>query len=148
MDQSQNGVSATLCWFDRISKTSERIMGHPTSFALAVAVIVLWLVSGPFFRFSDTWQLIINTATTIVTFLMVFLIQNTQNRTTAALQLKVDEVIRAVYGAHNALVKTDELSLQEIERLRGQYEDLALRARAKVQRGKSDIGTPDIPLIT
>jgi low affinity Fe/Cu permease len=148
MDQSQNGVSATLSWFDRISKMSERIAGQPTAFALALAVIFFWLVSGPFFKFSDTWQLIINTATTIVTFLMVFLIQNTQNRTTAALQLKIDEVIRALHGAHNALVKTDDLSLGEIERLRAQYEDLAIRARAKVQRGRPDIGTPDIPLIS
>lgn len=148
MDQSQNGVLATLPSFDRISKTSERIVGHPTAFVVAFAMIVLWLVSGPFFKFSDTWQLMINTATTIVTFLMVFLIQNTQNRTTAALQLKVDEVIRALHGAHNALLKTDDLSLQEIERLRTQYEDLAIRARAKVQKGKPDIGTPDIPLVS
>jgi len=146
MPQSQNGVSATLSWFDRISKTSERLVGQPAAFAVALAVIVVWLVSGPLFTFSDTWQLIINTATTIVTFLMVFLIQNTQNRTTAALQLKVDEVIRALHGAHNALVKTDDLSLEEIEKLRAQYEHLAIRARAKVRRGKRDIGTPNIPL--
>ena len=146
MPQSQNGVSATLSWFDRISKTSERLVGQPAAFAVALAVIVVWLVSGPLFAFSDTWQLIINTATTIVTFLMVFLIQNTQNRTTAALQLKVDEVIRALHGAHNALVKTDDLSLEEIEKLRAQYEHLAIRARAKVRRGKRDIGTPNIPL--
>jgi len=146
MPQSQNGVSATLSWFDRISKTSERLVGQPAAFAVALAVIVVWLVSGPLFAFSDTWQLIINTATTIVTFLMVFLIQNTQNRTTAALQLKVDEVIRALHGAHNALVKTDDLSLEEIERLRTQYESLAIRARARVRRGKRDIGTPKIPL--
>lgn len=148
MNESQHSDSPTLPWFDRISKTLERIVGQPSAFAFALAVIVLWLVSGPFFNFSDTWQLIINTATTIVTFLMVFLIQNTQNRTTAALQLKVDEVIRALYGAHNALVKTDDLSLEEIERLRAQYENLAIRARAKVQKGKPDIGTPDIPLIS
>jgi low affinity Fe/Cu permease len=146
MPQSQNGVSATLSWFDRISKTSERLVGQPAAFAVALAVIVVWLVSGPLFTFSDTWQLIINTATTIVTFLMVFLIQNTQNRTTAALQLKVDEVIRALHGAHNALVKTDDLSLEEIEKLRAQYEHLAIRARARVKRGKRDIGTPHIPL--
>ena len=146
MPQSQNGVSATLSWFDRISKTSERLVGQPAAFAVALAVIVVWLVSGPLFTFSDTWQLIINTATTIVTFLMVFSIQNTQNRTTAALQLKVDEVIRALHGAHNALVKTDDLSLEEIEKLRAQYEHLAIRARAKVRRGKRDIGTPNIPL--
>jgi len=146
MPQSQNGVSATLSWFDRISKTSERLVGQPAAFAVALAVIVVWLVSGPLFAFSDTWQLIINTATTIVTFLMVFSIQNTQNRTTAALQLKVDEVIRALHGAHNALVRTDDLSLEEIEKLRAQYEHLAIRARAKVRRGKRDIGTPNIPL--
>lgn len=148
MSHSQDRASQTLCWFDRISKTSERMVGQSASFTIALAVIFLWVISGPFFGFSDTWQLIINTATTIITFLMVFLIQNTQNRTTAALQLKVDEVIRALYGAHNALVKTDDLSLEEIESLRSQYENLAIRARSKVRKGKPDIGTPDIPLVS
>ena len=127
---------------------SERMVGQPAAFTIALTVIFVWLVSGPLFGFSDTWQLIINTATTIVTFLMVFLIQNTQNRTTAAVQLKLDEVIRALHGAHNALVKTDDLSLEEIEKLRSHYQKLAVRARAKVKKGKPDVGTPGIRLVS
>lgn len=142
----KGNLSSTLSWFDRIAKSAERIVGHPIAFAVAVAVIVVWLLSGSLFQFSDTWQLIINTATTIVTFLMVFLIQNTQSRTTAALQLKVDEVIRCLGGAHNALLKTDELSLEEIERLRAQYERLAMSARAKVNRGQTDMGVPKVDI--
>jgi len=143
---SEEDSLTTLSWFDRIAKSAEHMVGYPAAFIAAVLVIVLWLVSGPLFGFSDTWQLIINTATTIVTFLMVFLIQNTQNRTTAALQLKVDEVIRALRGAHNALVKTDDLNLEEIERLRARYEHLAVRARAKLNHGETDVGTPQVIL--
>jgi low affinity Fe/Cu permease len=94
----------------------------PLSFLGAVLVIVGWLMSGPLFGFSDTWQLVINTGTTIVTFLMVFLIQNTQNRDSVAMQLKLDELIRAVQGAHDALLDVEELTEHDLERIRAHYE--------------------------
>jgi low affinity Fe/Cu permease len=104
-------------------------------FAVAVALIVVWLVSGPIFGFSDTWQLIINTSTTIVTFLMVFLIQNTQNRDAEAIHLKLDELIRAMKGAHNALLDLEELEEEDLDRIREQYEKLAERARGGLREG-------------
>src|SRR6187399_1312584 len=91
-------------WFTRFAKATSRLAGRPLTFAVAVAVILAWLVTGPFFRYSDTWQLAINTGTTIVTFLMVFLIQNTQNRDAVAIHLKLDELIRGLEGARNNLV--------------------------------------------
>jgi len=100
--------------------------------------------TGPIFRFSDTWQLVINTGTTIVTFLMVFLIQNTQNRDSAAVQLKLDELIRAVQGAHNALLDLEELTEDDLERLRDHYEELARRARDDLKRGVLDTGSPEV----
>jgi low affinity Fe/Cu permease len=101
-------------------------------------------VTGPLFAFSDTWQLVINTATTVVTFLMVFLIQNTQNRDSEAMQLKLDELIRATETARNALLDLEELSQQELDLLRSRYEQLAQKARAALRAGKSDLGTPEV----
>ena len=102
------------------------------------------MVSGPVFGFSDTWQLVINTATTIVTFLMVFVIQNTQNRDGAAVQIKLDELIRAVEGAHNGLLNLEELSESDLEEFRKQYLELAEEARSRAPIGKSDTGTPEL----
>ncbi|TML70505.1 MAG: low affinity iron permease family protein [Actinobacteria bacterium] len=130
--------------FDRFSKGVARFAGHPVAFAGAVLVILLWMVSGPVFGFSDTWQLVINTATTIVTFLMVFVIQNTQNRDGAAVQIKLDELIRAVEGAHNGLLNLEELSESDLEEFRKQYLELAEEARSRAPIGKSDTGTPEL----
>ena len=130
-------------FFGRFAQGTARVMGHPLAFGLAVLIIVGWALSGPFFGLSDTWQLVINTSTTLVTFLMVFLIQNTQNRESAAVQLKLDELIRAHQGAHNALLDLEELGEEELDRLRALYEELAQRARADLQQGLLDTGTPE-----
>jgi low affinity Fe/Cu permease len=104
--------------------------------------VLAWLVSGPLFGFSDTWQLVINTGTTIVTFLMVFLIQSTQNRDAEAVQLKLDELIRATSGAHVALLDLEELDEEELDKMRAEYEDLAERAREALRKGKTDTNVP------
>jgi low affinity Fe/Cu permease len=130
-------------FFGRFATWAARAMGHPLAFGLAVLIILGWAMTGPVFGFSDTWQLVINTGTTIVTFLMVFLIQNTQNRESAAVQLKLDELIRTQQGAHNALLDLEELGEEELERLRAVYEDLAQRARVALQQGLLDTGTPE-----
>jgi low affinity Fe/Cu permease len=130
--------------FDRFSKKTARWSGHPIAFVAATALIVGWLVTGPIFDFGTTWQLVINTATTIVTFLMVFLIQNTQNRDGAAVQLKLDELIRAVEGAHNALLDLEELTEGELDAFKRKYQRLAERARVDLRKGDTDTGTPEI----
>jgi low affinity Fe/Cu permease len=130
--------------FDRFSKWVAYFAGHSVAFAAAVTLIGLWLVGGPLFGFSDTWQLVINTATTIVTFLMVFVIQNSQNRDGAAIQIKLDELLRAVEGAHNALLDLEELSEGEIESFRKKYLRLAEGARAEIRRARPDTGSPQI----
>jgi low affinity Fe/Cu permease len=111
--------------FDRLAHWTARHAGRASTFALALAIIVVWGVSGPIFHWSDTWQLIINTGTTIVTFLMVFLIQNTQNRDTSALQLKLDELIRVNEKARNRLLRLEELSEEEMEHIRRTFTQLA-----------------------
>ena len=137
-------ISALYARFDRLAKWAAHVTGRPFTFLIAVSVIAVWLVTGPVFQFSDTWQLVINTGTTIVTFLMVFLIQNTQNRDSAAVQVKLDELIRAMNGAHNALLDLEELSEQELELIRAKYEVLAARAREKLRRGESDMDTGEV----
>jgi low affinity Fe/Cu permease len=130
-------------WYSRFAKSAARICGRPRTFTIAVAVILLWGMSGPAFGFSDTWQLVINTGTTIVTFLMVFLIQNTQNRDTEAIQVKLDELIRATKGAHNALLDLEEMEDEGLEEFRKKYQALAAAAREAVDIGERDTGTPD-----
>ncbi len=116
--------------------------GHPMAFLLAFSIIIAWIVTGPIFQFSDTWQLVINTATTIVTFLMVFLIQNTQNRDTQAIHLKLDELIRTTKG-HNALMDLEELTPHELNVIKARYEELAEKARDDLRHGLSDTGSPE-----
>src|SRR5919197_4188217 len=120
--------------FARLATATARAMGHPTAFVIAVLIILGWAVTGPLFHFRDTWQLVINTATTIVTFLMVFLIQNTQNRESAAVQLKLDELIRAIRGSHNALLDLEELAEEDLDRLRAVYAVLTRQGRAHPQQ--------------
>ena len=131
-------------WFTVFAKATSRATGRPLAFALAGTVIVVWIVTGPLFHFSDTWQLVINTGTTIVTFLMVFLIQNTQNRDSEALQVKLDEIIRSIEGAHNALLDLEELEDKELDLIRVNYLNLAKKARAELRQNVSDTGRPDM----
>ena len=131
-------------WFTRFSKASSRRAGHATTFALALLVIAVWGVSGFIFDFSNTWQLVINTFTTVVTFLMVFLIQSTQNRDAEAMQVKLDELIRTTRGAHNELLDLEELEEEELDRIRTEYQRLAEGARARLHNGSNDIGRPRV----
>lgn len=123
---------ATTRQFDRLSKACARWTGRPLTFLLAVAVVLLWLVTGPVFHYSDTWQLVINTATTVITFLMVFLIQNTQTRDTQAIQIKLDELIRATEAASDALMDLEELDEMTLDRYRAHYETLARNERVRI----------------
>lgn len=124
------------------AKSASRFCGRSRTFMLAVTLIAAWLITGPVFKFSDTWQLVINTGTTIVTFLMVFLIQNTQNRDTQAIQIKLDELIRATKGAHNALLDLEEIEEKDLDAFRLKYEILAAAARKDLAGGSEDTGTP------
>ncbi|MGC3972705.1 MAG: low affinity iron permease family protein [Pirellulales bacterium] len=129
-------VTGRGSWFTRFAKVTARAAGEPITFAGALTIVVLWGVSGPLFGFSDTWQLVINTGTTIVTFLMVFLIQNSQNRDSEAVQIKLDELIRAVEGAENALLDLEELDECELDEMRKKYLDLAEQARSMMDEKK------------
>jgi len=128
--------------FHQFAQRSARVAGKPITFGLAILLIVLWAIAGPLFQFSNTWQLVINTTTTIVTFLMVFVIQNTQNRDSEAMQLKLDELIRATKTAHTALLDVEELSEEELDKLRHSYQKLAREALREIRAGKSDLNTP------
>ena len=130
-------------WFTRFAKWTARMTGRPATFMVAVTVILGWAVTGPVFGYSDTWQLIINTGTTIVTFLMVFLIQNTQNRDAEAIQVKLDELIRASAEAHNALLDLEELEEEDLDRIRMNYERMAEQARGELRQRK---GAPTRPV--
>jgi low affinity Fe/Cu permease len=129
--------------FSRFATWTARAAGHPITFSAAVLVVVVWALTGPIFGFSDTWQLVINTGTTIVTNLIVFLIQNTQNRDSAAIQLKLDELIRSTKGAHNALLDLEELGEGDLDRIRGNYQELA-RREVRARRGVLKTGSPEV----
>lgn len=131
-------------WYTRFAKATAHFTGRPRVFTLAVLIILVWIVTGPAFHFSDTWQLVINTGTTIITFLMVFLIQNTQNRDTQAIQVKLDELIRSTNGAHNALLDLEELEEETLASFRARYQALASAARNELAVGKQDTGTPEV----
>ena len=131
-------------WFPALSRKLAGIAGSGFAFAVALGVVIVWVVTGPLFGFSDEWQLTINTGTTIVTFLMVFLIQNTQNRDTEAMQIKLDEIIRATRGAHNALLNMEEASDEELAAYHKQFADLAAYAKTKLKAGGSD---EDVPVL-
>lgn len=131
-------------WFAAFAKKVEHVTGHPLTFVVAVGLIIVWGITGPIFKYSDTWQLVINTGTTIVTFLMVFLIQNSQNRDTGAIQTKLDELIRALEGAHNALLDLEELDEDEIEHVRRDYRKLAADARKEIAKGRKDTACEEV----
>jgi low affinity Fe/Cu permease len=131
-------------WFTRFAKWASRATGRPVTFVAAALIIVVWALTGRFFHYSDTWQLVINTSTTIVTFLMVFLIQNTQNRDSEALQIKLDELIRAIENAHNSLLDLEELDDGQLDRLRANYQKLASKAREDLRLGLADTNSPDV----
>jgi low affinity Fe/Cu permease len=131
-------------WFDRFAQAASRWTGRPTAFMAAALLVLLWSFSYPLFKNFDTWQLVINTTTTIVTFLMVFLIQSTQNRDTAAIHIKLDELIRAIEGAHNGLLDLEELNEQDLTRIRANYEKLAAEARKVLRAGGKDVDCPEV----
>jgi len=131
-------------WFTRFANGASRATGRPCTFVLALIVVLTWAITGPIFKFSDTWQLVINTGTTIITFLMVFLIQNTQNRDAEAMHVKMDELIRAAKGAHNALLDLEELDDKTLDTIRARYRKLAAKAREDIKAGKLDVGCDDV----
>jgi low affinity Fe/Cu permease len=120
--------------FTRFARTAALWTGRPSTFIAAVGIIILWAATGPVFGYSDTWQLVINTGTTVITFLMVFLIQNTQNRDTEALQIKLDEIIRSLENARNEVLDLEELETGDLDQIRKEYLELAERAREQMAR--------------
>jgi low affinity Fe/Cu permease len=130
--------------FANFARLISTAAGRPVTFGIAVLAVLAWAATGPLFGYSDTWQLVINTSTTIVTFLMVFVIQNTQNRDTAAIQIKLDELIRATQGAHNAILDLEHLDDEQLALYLERYEALAARARSRLRAGRLDTDAPDI----
>ena len=126
-------MAALSSLFVRLAKWTSHATGRPLTFVLAAGIILIWLFTGPLFHFSDTWQLVINTGTTIVTFLMVFLIQNTQTRDSEAMHLKLDEIIRAIEGASNSLIDMEELTEEELDKIHKKYIEIANEARQQLE---------------
>ncbi len=131
-------------WFVGFSRRLATLSGRALTFLIALSLVIVWGLTGPLFDFSDTWQLVINTSTTIVTFLMVFLIQNTQNRDTEAIQIKLDELIRATQGAHNALLNLENLDEKQLDEFRKKYQQLALEAKKELASGTQDTDSPSV----
>ena len=138
-------------WFTRFANNAAQVTGHPSAFLIAAIVVAVWAITGPLFKFSDTWQLVINTGTTIITFLMVFLIQNTQNRDSAAIHLKLDELIRSHKEARNSMLDLEHGDEEILGKLRERYEALAARARnegdatnADDRDGADKVGEPKV----
>jgi low affinity Fe/Cu permease len=146
--QERRGVGVSQrgpAFYAKIAKVTEYAVGHPAAFALAALFVLGWGVLGPIY-FTTTWHAILHTMTACITFLMVFLIQNSESRGSAAVQLKLDELLRTATGARNALLNIDDLTLDDLERVRDHYKKLSLKARAREQRGLTDTGTPDVSL--
>ena len=125
-------------FFSHFAKWMSKMLGHPLAFAVAVVIIIGWALVGPLFHFSDTWQLVVNTGTTIITFLMVFLIQNSQNRDSEAMQLKLDELIRAIRSADNSILNTENMPEKDLQHLQEQYSDLSHMKQNSLQSVKTD----------
>ena len=132
--------------FQKFARAVVRTSGHPMAFGLVIGIVVIWALTGPLFRFGNTWLLVINTVTTIITFLMIFLIRNAQNRESEAVQLKLDELIRATKAAHNALLDIEELSEEELDRIKARFEQLARKAREKSSSGQTEVKLPAQPV--
>jgi low affinity Fe/Cu permease len=133
-----------ISFFTRVANATSRLAGRASTFIVMCGLVVLWAAAGPYFHYSDSWQLTINTGTTILTFLMVFLIQATQNRDSAAIQIKLDEIIRSLDGAHNAMLDLEELDEEDLVKMRESYLALAERARLALKRGDTDTDVPDL----
>lgn len=138
-------MNTTNTWFAKMAQKAAKATGSSPAFLTVCVLTLVWLFSGPFFRWSDTWQLVINTVSNIVAMLMLFLIQNTQNRESAALQLKADELLRAMRGAQNAFINLEELSEEDLERIKERYAKMAELARARVGMSPLSGVTPSEP---
>jgi low affinity Fe/Cu permease len=130
--------------FTKFAKITATATGNPYTFISALGVLAVWAITGPLFGYSDTWQLVINTGTSVVTFLMVFLIQNTQNRDSAAMHIKLDELIRITKGAHNSLLNLESFTDEEIEKVQANYHALAEKAQTGKGRGRHDTDCPPL----
>lgn len=130
--------------FSFFARKLSELLGTSMAFFIAIVFIVVWLIFGPYDDYNDTWQLTANTITSIITFLMVFIIQNTQNRDTKAIQLKLDEILRATENAHNRLVKVEDLSDKELDQIYQRYEQLSKNIKSTIRETQEDTGTPEV----